>query len=159
MSKPSAEQLKAMRETPAELIDLKIPMLAEGMSRDLLCKGENSTFRIHCYSTGMGEAHGLHAHVEEEHAFIVLHGRAIFSDIGGKLPAIGPNKGIWLPKGCFYEFINPGPEPLVVLRFGACHAGANESTRVTTEGEPIAGRSTMFAHLATPKPIEGAFFE
>ena len=124
MSKPSAEQLKAMRETPAELIDLKIPMLAEGMSRDLLCKGENSTFRIHCYSTGMGEAHGLHAHVEEEHAFIVLHGRAIFSDIGGKLPAIGPNKGIWLPKGCFYEFINPGPEPLVVLRFGACHAGA-----------------------------------
>ena len=119
MDDASDNALRNMRAIKPKLIDLKIPMLEAGMSRDMLCSGENSTVRIHCYSTGMGEKHGLHAHIEEEHVFIVLHGQAVFSSIEGKLPPLGKNKGIWLPKGCFYEFVNPGPEPLVVLRFGA----------------------------------------
>lgn len=159
MNDVEQRDLKAMREIEPRLLDLKIPFLSAGMSRDLLCSGENSTFRIHCYSTGMGEAHGFHAHIEEEHVFIVLHGQAVFSSLAGKLPVAGKNKGIWLPKGCFYEFINPGPEPLVVLRFGAHATGANESLRLTPEGEPIKGRANMFPELAVPKPIEGSFFE
>ena len=67
MSQHTEAELAAMRAIRPALLDLKIPMLAGGMSRDLLCRGENSTFRIHCYSTGMGEKHGLHAHVQEEH--------------------------------------------------------------------------------------------
>ncbi len=150
------DRLTKIRPQP---VDLKIPFLSAGMSRDLLCSGENSTFRIHCYSTGMGEDHGFHAHIEEEHLFIVLHGEAIFSSLDGRMPPIGKNKGIWLPKGCFYEFINPGPEPLVVLRFGACQQGANESLRVTPQGEPIKGRMNKHPELAVPKVIEGKFFE
>jgi mannose-6-phosphate isomerase-like protein (cupin superfamily) len=159
MSQHTEAELAAMRAIRPALLDLKIPMLAGGMSRDLLCRGENSTFRIHCYSTGMGEKHGFHAHTQEEHVFIVLHGQAVFSSLDGRLPAVGKNQGIWLPKGCFYEFFNPGPEPLVVLRFGAINKGDNESTRVTPEGAPIPGRSSQNPELAKPVPIAGRFFE
>ena len=155
---PDAD-LKAMCAKRPTMLDLKIPLLSEGMSRDLLCSGENSTFRIHCYSSGMGEAHGFHAHVEEEHVFIVLQGKAVFSSLDGRLPPIRKNQGIWLPKGCFYEFINPGPDPLIVLRFGAQEAGANSSLRLTPDGEPIKGRSAQFPELATPKVMKGRFFE
>ena len=155
----SDDRLAELRKIRPQAIDLKIPLLSAGMSRDLLCSGENSTFRIHCYSTGMGEDHGFHAHVEEEHVFIVLHGQAIFSGLDGRLPPTGKNQGIWIPKGCFYEFINPGPEPLVVLRFGACAQSANESLRVTPEGDQIKGRASKHPELAVPKVMEGMFFE
>jgi mannose-6-phosphate isomerase-like protein (cupin superfamily) len=159
MAELSDEKLQELRAIRPKIISLKTAMLSAGMTRQMLCSGENSTFRIHCYSTGMGEAHGFHAHIEEEHLFIVLHGAAVFSTLDGKLPPVGRNQGIWLPKGCFYEFINPGPEPLVVLRFGAVASGANESLRLTPEGEPIKGRSSMFPERAVPTVIEGRFFE
>lgn len=151
--------LEAKKALRPQLVSLKIPLLSAGMSRDMLCSGEYSTFRIHCYSTGMGEKHGLHAHLEEEHLFIVLEGRAVFSSMGGQMPPVGKNEGIWLPKGCFYEFINPGPDPLVVLRFGAQAAGANASLRIDPEGCPIKGRSSMYPELAQPTIIDGKFFE
>lgn len=155
VSKVDLAKLRAIRP---ETFDLKVPLLSAGMSRDLKCSGENSTFRIHCYSTGMGEKHGHHAHIEEEHLFVVLQGKAVFADLDDKLPPLGPNQGIWLPKGCFYEFFNPGPDPLVVLRFGAQATGANASTRLTPEGEPIKGRSSANPELAKPVVIEGKFF-
>ena len=149
------EKQKALRPTP---ISLRIPLLSKGMSKDLLCSGENSTLRIHCYSTGMGEKHGLHGHIEEEHVFLVLHGRAQFSDMDGKLPVLEPNQGLWLPKGCFYEFYNPGPEPLVVIRFGATDSGGDEHKRLDPEGKPILGRASQNPELARPTVIEGKFF-
>lgn len=152
-------RLAKLRALRPETFSLKIPLLSGGMSRDLLCSGENSTFRIHCYSTGMGEKHGYHAHIEEEHLFVVLQGQAVFAGLDGKLPVIGRNQGIWLPKGCFYEFHNPGPDSLVVLRFGAQATGANASTRLTPEGEPIKGRSSANPELARPQVLEGQFFE
>lgn len=152
-------ELGELRKLRPEPFTLRIPMLNSGMSRDLLCSGENSTFRIHCYSTGMGEKHGFHAHIEEEHVFVVLHGQAVFSGLDGKLPITAKNEGVWLPKGCFYEFVNPGPEPLVVLRFGAQDADANASLRLTPEGDPIRGRSSANPDLAKPDPIQGRFFE
>ena len=155
----SDQVLQDLQKIRPQALDLKIPFLSAGMSRDLLCSGDNSTFRIHCYSTGMGEDHGFHAHIEEEHLFVVLHGEAIFSSLDGRLPPTKKNQGIWVPKGCFYEFINPGPEPLVVLRFGACAQGANESLRVTPEGDPIKGRMNKHPELAIPKIMEGKFFE
>lgn len=159
MTDGDTDKLRDMRKIQPQLVGLKTPLLSGGMSRELLCSGENSTFRIHCYSTGMGEKHGFHAHVEEEHLFIVLQGAAVFSGLDGKLPQVGKNQGVWLPKGCFYEFYNPGPEPLVVLRFGATQAGANGSLRVTPEGAPIKGRSSANPELAIPRAIEGKFFE
>ena len=158
MTELTEKNLAAMRAIRPETFSLKTPLLSGGMSRELLCRGENSTFRIHCYSTGMGEKHGFHAHTEEEHVFVVLQGEAVFSGLDGKLPVVGKNNGIWLPKGCFYEFYNPGPDPLIVLRFGALATGANESTRVTPEGAPIKGRSSANPELAIPVLMDGEFF-
>ena len=152
-------RLAELRGLRPETFSLKIPFLSAGMSRDLLCSGENSTFRIHCYSTGMGEKHGFHAHIEEEHVFVVLHGEAVFSSLDGRLPPVGRHQGVWLPKGCFYEFFNPGPEPLVVLRFGAQASDANASLRLTPEGEPIKGRTSADPERARPEVIPGRFFE
>jgi mannose-6-phosphate isomerase-like protein (cupin superfamily) len=149
------EKQKTLRPTP---VSLRIPLLAKGMSKHTLSAGDNSTVRVHCYSTGMGEKHGLHAHLEEEHLFLVLHGRVQFSDLDGKLPVLAAHQALWIPKGCFYEFYNPGPGPLVILRFGACQKGADESIRVDPEGHPIAGRSSQNPELARPVIVDGAYF-
>lgn len=146
----------SLRPTP---VSLKTGLLSKGMTVNRLCGGENSSVRVHCYSVGMGEKHGLHAHTEEEHLFVVLHGSAVFSDLNGKLPTLQKNTGLWIPKGCFYEFFNPGPEPLVVLRFGAKQKGADESARIDPEGAPILGRSSQNPELAKPEYIVGKFFE
>lgn len=159
MAKYSEAELARMRAVEPAMIDLKTQLLSGGMSKTLMCKGENTTFHMHCYSVGMGEKHGLHAHVQEEHLFVVLQGRAVFSSIGGKLPTVTRNQGIWLPKGCFYEFYNPGPDPLIVMRFGAINVGDNGSLRITPEGEPIPGRSSANPELAKPVIIEGQFFQ
>lgn len=151
------DDLQRFREVEPTLLDLQTQLVAEGMTSRLLQQGNNSTFRVLCYAVCRGEDHGMHAHIEEEHAFFVLHGRAQFSGIGGPLPMVEKNQGIFLPKGCFYEFINPGPEPLVVLRCGASAIKLERSTRLTPGGDPIPGRSKRHPHLNDVKFIDGAF--
>ncbi len=153
------EDLDRFREIKAEVFDLRIPLVAKGMTRDLLAQGDHSTFRIHCYSPNEGEPHGLHAHTDEEHLFVVLSGRAEFSTIDGDLPQVTKYQALWLPKGCFYEFVNPGPEPLVVLRFGATREKQSRSIRVTPGGDHIPGRSTRHPHMKEVTFIENAFLE
>lgn len=153
------DDLERFRDVKPEIISLRTQLISSGMTRELLCKGDHTTFRIAVYAPGLGEDHGLHAHIEEEHLFIVLHGRAQFSGIDGKLPELGRNEGLWLPKGCFYEFYNPGDEPLVVLRFGASPELMMSSTRLTPDGRPIPGRGSQRPEIRKATLIEGEFFE
>lgn len=141
------EDLQRFRQLEPTILDLKTRLVAEGMTSRLLMQGENSTFRVLCYAPCRGEDHGLHGHIEEEHTFFVLHGVAEFNTVSGKLPLVRKNQGIFLPKGCFYEFINPGPDSLVVLRCGASATKIERSTRLTPGGEPIPGRSKRHPHL------------
>lgn len=156
---PTKQELDQFREIEPTILSLKTQLVSKGMTRELLAQGDHSTLRIHVYASGMGEDHGLHAHVEEEHTFIVLHGEAQFFGINGKLPVLRKNQGLYLPKGCFYEFTNPGTEPLVLLRFGATEHKVLNTSRVTPAGEPILGRQVKHPHLANPTFIENAFFE
>lgn len=155
----SEEDLGRFREVKPEVLDLRIPFVESGMTVDLLAQGDHSTFRIHCYAPNEGETHGLHAHIEEEHMFVVLHGRARFSSIDADLPVVGRYEAIWLPKGCFYEFVNPGPDPLVVLRFGATRDRMLRGTRLTPAGDPIPGRSTQHPHLLNVTYKKNAYLE
>ncbi len=148
------EQGKSIEPT---VINLRTQLVKTGRSRELLAEGEHMTFRIHCYAPGIGE-HGLHAHLDEEHIFIVLDGCARFSGINGPLPPMTKNQGIALPKGCFYEFANAGDTPLVMIRFGAGAEKVLHGRRLTPDGKPIAGRSADKA-LSEPTFIDGAFFE
>ena len=161
MSKTSVteEDLKRYRETEPQMISLKTPLVSSGMTQRLIARGDNSTLRVLCYAPSRGEEHGLHGHIEEEHYFIVLHGAAQFFGIKGELPLLQRNQGIFLPKGCFYEFYNPTEEPLVVLRIGASEGIVDRGARLTPDGEPIPGRSTRHGEAMAPVLIENAYFE
>ncbi len=153
------DDLKAFQKIEPELLNLKIPLVSDGMTQSLLMRGENSTLRVLCYAPSRGEDHGLHGHVEEEHYFIVLQGAAQFHALHGQLPLLKKNQGIFLPKGCFYEFYNPSDEPLVVLRIGASAEKLDRGARVTPDGAPIPGRSTRHKEAMAPVFIENGFFE
>ena len=153
--------LGEMQTIKPTVISLKTQLLSKGMTREEIASGEHSIYTVHCYAPSQGEPHGLHAHLDEEHMFVVLHGVAHFSSIDGELPPLEKNTAIYLPKGCFYEFVNHGPEPLVVLRFGASEKllRRGEGRRLTPAGDPIPGRSKMHPHLNAIEVIEGKFFE
>jgi mannose-6-phosphate isomerase-like protein (cupin superfamily) len=137
-----------------QTIQLKTQLVKKGRSRILLSETDNSTFRIHCYATGTGE-NALHAHLNEDHVFVVLKGVATFTGIDEKPFKLGKNNAVVLPKGCFYQFANYGEEPLVMIRFGA-HADKFDN-RINPDGQQIGGRASE--GYGEPELIEDAFFE
>src|SRR5258706_3308693 len=136
-----------------QVIRLKTQLVKKGRSRILLSETGNSTFRIHCYATGTGE-NALHAHLNEDHTFVVLQGAATFTGIDEKPFTLGKNHAIVLPKGCFYQFANYGAEPLVMIRFGA-HA-AKYDHRINPDGDQIGGPASE--RYREPDVIENAVF-
>ena len=136
------------------IVRLKTQLVKKGRSRILLSETDYSTFRIHCYATGTGE-NALHAHLTEDHIFVVLQGAATFTGIDGDPFELGKNNAIVLPKGCFYQFANYGAEPLVMIRFGA-HAEKFDH-RINPDGKQIGGRAAE--GYGEPELIENAFFE
>ena len=144
------------RDIKPQTFNLKTPLLSGGMTRSLLVDGENSNMHILCYASGLGENHGIHAHPDEEHSFIVLSGSAQFNTLAAGKLLLRKHEGIFLPKGCFYEFINPEAGPLVILRFGASvSSGLLEGQRLDPQGRPF---PSPRGHLV-PTPIPDAFFE
>jgi mannose-6-phosphate isomerase-like protein (cupin superfamily) len=139
-----------------EILSLRTQMVSQGHTRVLLAETDNSTFRIHCYGPKSGE-NGLHAHVDEDHVFVVLQGEAQFYDLDGALPVLKKHQALMLPKGCFYSFSNDSDEPLVMLRFGAMEKNW-KGDRLDPKGKPIPGRGQ--AHGSAPTiMIDNAYFE
>ena len=75
-----------------QIISLRTQLVSQGHTRVLLAETDNSTFRIHCYGPKSGE-NGLHAHVDEDHVFVVLQGEAQFYDLDGPLPVLQEASG------------------------------------------------------------------
>jgi mannose-6-phosphate isomerase-like protein (cupin superfamily) len=139
-----------------EILRLRTQLVSSGHTKDLLAQTDAMTLHIHCYGPKGGE-NGLHAHVDEDHLFVVLQGEAQFSGMDGLLPVLKKNQALMLPKGCFYSFSNEGEEPLVMIRFGAMDKNL-PGGRLDPEGKPIPGRGKQ--HGAKPPVfIEGKFFE
>lgn len=139
-----------------EIITLRTQLVSSGHTKDLLAQTDNMTFHMHCYGPKGGE-NGLHAHIEEDHVFVVLQGEAQFFGIDGPLPVLKKNQALMLPKGCFYSFSNESTEPLVMIRFGATQKDASNG-RLDPAGKPIPGRGKQ--HGAKPPAfIANAFFE
>ena len=139
-----------------QILTLRTPLVSSGHTKDLLAETGGVTFHIHCYGPKGGE-NGLHAHVDEDHIFVVLQGEAQFSGLNGPLPVLKKNQALMLPKGCFYSFSNEGTEPLVMIRFGAMEKDA-AGRRLDPQGKPIPGRGKQ-AGAKPPVFIEGSFFE
>ena len=116
-----------------------------GSYPDLLAETDNSTFRIHCYGPKSGE-NGLHAHIDEDHIFVVLEGEAQFYDLDGALPVLKKHQALMLPKGCFYSFSNDGD-------------GAAGHAALRRHGEELDGRPARSEGQANPRPRQGARFQ
>ncbi|HZS01520.1 MAG TPA: cupin domain-containing protein [Chloroflexota bacterium] len=139
----------------AEVYRLRTPLMKQGRSDITLSQTENMTVRIKCYAAG-GE-NEFHAHAAEDHTFVVLQGKARFSNPEGEIATLGRNEGIMLPRGAFYKFESCADEPLVLLRVGA-KLGTAEIPRVTVDGRPIPGDS-LENKTVPPIVLEGAFYE
>ena len=153
---PARGAAEAQPVIEPQILTLRTQLVSAGHTRDLLAETEGVTFHIHCYGPKGGE-NGLHAHVDEDHIFVVLQGEAQFSGLNGPLPVLRKNQALMLPKGCFYSFSNEGSEPLVMIRFGAIDKNAR-GDRLDPQGKPIPGRGKQ-PGAKPPQFIAGKFFE
>jgi len=94
-----------------------LPLLKSGATMDLLGNGQHMWAHAKVYSTG-GE-NSLHQHDVEDHLFIVLSGKAVFSFGDDSSVEALPFEGVFLRKGTFYKFRAEGGENLVLMRVGA----------------------------------------
>lgn len=120
------------------------PLLASGRSDEVLAAGEHLVARVKVYASG-GE-NASHAHVDEEHLFLVVAGvaRFHFGRGGEEQVDIGANQGVLLPPGTFYRFEALGDENLVLIRVGQGHRGATR--RIGADGASMAGSSAANRH-------------
>jgi len=109
--------------TRAQIFNLTTPYLLQGITSDERARTELLTVLIKVYASG-GE-NRLHAHVHEDHSFIVLEGEATFHFDGeDNTRVLKPYEGVMLPKGTYYRFESTGQGNLVMLRIGASQPGA-----------------------------------
>jgi len=106
-----------------------------------------------CYAEG-GE-NALHTHLEEDHVFVIMDGKARFFDKDAELEILGRHQAILVPRGWYYRFESCGDRPLVMLRFGAYKT---KPARMGTDGREMPPDSPENKHVA-PVPIPGAYFE
>ena len=119
-----------------------LPLLEQGTTYDPLATAENLWLNIKVYASG-GE-NALHAHGAEDHAFIVLQGKATFTFGDGRTSVVGKYEGVMIPKNVEYKFMADEAENLVLLRVGAGQRQSlDDLTRFGTPKE--IGRHTTFA--------------
>jgi mannose-6-phosphate isomerase-like protein (cupin superfamily) len=156
----------------AQTFRLRTALLSKGRTTDFLAStggdGHAMSIAIKCYAEG-GE-NEFHAHMQEDHTFIVLQGRAIFHQPDLPDKELGRNEGILLPVGAYYKFEAVPGEPLVLLRVGNTHHarlgltdGRPESDSDTdgrrgTDGNALPSHSAANKHI-DGVAIPGAFYE
>jgi mannose-6-phosphate isomerase-like protein (cupin superfamily) len=121
-----------------------VPLLEQGTIYDPLATAENLWVNIKVYASG-GE-NALHSHGGEDHAFIVLQGKATFTFGDGRTSVVGKYEGVMIPKNALYKFEADQSENLVLLRVGGGVrkvAGLNDLTRFGTPKDVI--QQTSFA--------------
>ena len=111
-----------------------LPLLEQGTTYDPLATSENLWVNIKVYASG-GE-NALHAHGGEDHAFVVLQGKATFSFADGRTSIVGTNEGVMIPKNVSYKFEADEAENLVLLRVGGGERKAKGLDDLTPFGTP-----------------------
>ncbi len=103
-----------------------------------------------------GGENAVHAHTDEDHAFVVLEGEVTFFDETGAGTTFGQYEGIMIPKGAYYRYLNTGGRNLFLLRVGA-QMQASGVTRMKPDGSAIPADSADNFHI-DPVEVEGKFF-
>lgn len=148
-------QSYAARTTPSTF-KLRSELLLQGRSDTPLAATDALTLVLKVYASG-GE-NEMHAHPQEDHAFIVLQGRAAFYGPSDEQITLEPLQGIMLPRGSLYRFHAVAGEALVLLRVGTpANHRMPRPTRVDVDGRPMQGDAS---ENRTVSPIRdaGRFF-
>lgn len=112
----------------------------KGRAQAMLASTDRMWMNIKTYAAD-GE-NTLHTHTNEDHAFVVLQGKAKFFGPGGECTVLARNEGILLPRGTLYSFRAEDGEPLVVLRVGCVvDAAKNPWAREDDKGTPMLGNA------------------
>lgn len=111
-----------------------LPMLEQGTTYDPLATAQNLWAAVKVYASG-GE-NALHAHDGEDHTFIVLQGKAIFTFGDGSTRVVRAHEGVMLPRGVHYKFEADTAENLVLLRVGGGERSVKNLDDLTPFGTP-----------------------
>lgn len=148
-----------------------MPLLAQGTANHPLATVDNLWLSVKVYASG-GE-NALHAHMVEDHAFVVLQGRATFFFGDGGTCEVLPFEGIMLPKGTQYKFEAGEEENLVLLRIGGAQRKTTGTAELRETGGPMELKGTSIidggivkqgreSRKGTPSydviPLAGQFF-
>jgi mannose-6-phosphate isomerase-like protein (cupin superfamily) len=130
-----------------------IPLVEQGQTMEPLAVAEHLWLHAKVYQGG-GE-NGLHMHATEDHAFIVVSGRATFFDGDARSWEVGAFDGVMVPKGTLYRFEAAEDENLVMIR-----VGASPHARSKNGGYPAANdrRGPNGEQLAGDSPENGTSF-
>ncbi len=151
------DQIAATNNATPTLFSLQAQMLDQGRTDSVLAATDDLSVRLKVYASG-GE-NGLHAHVEEDHVFIILQGSARFFGPDEEAVDLSANQGIMMPKGMLYRFFATSEdECLVMLRIGTPNFQKQpKQDRVDADGNPMGGDSE--ANKTVPVKLkEGVFF-
>jgi mannose-6-phosphate isomerase-like protein (cupin superfamily) len=119
-----------------QFFDMKVFLPKQGRTDTPLAATDRLWIVLKTYAAG-GE-NEMHAHPNEDHAFVVLQGSATFHGPNGETKVVGPNEGVMMPRGTFYSFRSIGPEPLVILRAGGVvNADKDPIGRIGADGKEM----------------------
>lgn len=110
------------------------PLLEQGTIYDPLATAENLWVNLKVYASG-GE-NALHSHAGEDHAFIVLQGKATFTFVDGSTRVVEKYDGVMLPKNAKYKFEADEAENLVMIRVGGGVRTETGLANLTSFGTP-----------------------
>jgi mannose-6-phosphate isomerase-like protein (cupin superfamily) len=155
----SAAAKKDTQEKPkAYTFSLKTPYMQQGRVTQLVAETPNVW--IHTKINAEGGENEIHAHLDEDHSFIVLEGEMSVFDEKGNEMQVKKYQGVMIPRGAYYRYLNTGSGNLVVLRIGAGIKGqpqGGEEMRVRPDGRPLLAGSVENKTLP-PIEMPGKFF-
>ena len=155
----SAAAKKDTDEKPrAYTFSLKTPYMKQGRVTQLVA--ETANMWIHTKINAEGGENEIHAHLDEDHSFIVLEGEMSVFDEKGNEMKLKQYQGVMIPKGAYYRYLNTGSGNLVVIRVGAAAKGqpqGGDEMRVRPDGRPLPAGSVENKTLP-PIEMPGKFF-
>jgi len=160
----------AVKKVEPKTFQVRAPILANGTMRDFYVETDHFRFGVVSVSPTYpdGRPRGeeeLHYHPEEDHAFLVLQGRARFSFQDRPDVVVSPWEGIFLPREFVYAFVVEGDEGLVMLRASGLNKPLPSDKlsgygtpleRLDPEGKPL--ERDLFPRKDPLETVLGAFF-
>lgn len=152
-----SEMQRLWQRTGPTFVHLRAQLPLQGRTNQLLAASPNLSVVLKTYASG-GE-NELHAHTNEDHAFLVLQGGATFHGPQGESRKVAQHDCVLIPRNSLYWFVeDEDADPLVLVRFGAAiDPSTDVNARVGSDGAAFDGFSE--ANKEVPIVLGPRWFE